>query len=151
MTQARFRRAGRAMSARAASCCAPGASECGPFVKRPLGRAYALTSGPTRSLADLDDVRVAYEIARYQTNERAADAPHACRYCGRYWECFAGSKLDGHAKCIVTQSFKRRLHAFLAANPAITFRGVAAHLGVTESVVRAWIAPKSLRGVPNDG
>jgi len=29
--------------------------------------------------------------------------PNTCRYCGRHWRQWAGSKLDGHAACILTE------------------------------------------------
>jgi hypothetical protein len=67
--------------------------------------------------------------------------PNTCRYCGRYWRQWAGSKLDGHSACIVTEDFKKRLEALLRSSPTITFAAVAKEIGVTIAVVRSWTFP----------
>lgn len=77
--------------------------------------------------------------ARWESD--SADAPpNTCRYCGRHWRRWTGSKLDGHAACIVTDDFKRRLAEILSA-PTMTYRVIADAIGVTPSVVRSWTFP----------
>lgn len=66
--------------------------------------------------------------------------PDTCRYCGKHWRQWAGSKLDGHAACIVTEDFKRHLFDLLQS-PTITYAAVARAIGVTPSVVRSWTYP----------
>lgn len=66
--------------------------------------------------------------------------PNTCRYCGRHWRQWAGSKLDGHAACIVTDDFKKRLSVILR-DPRVTYKQVAEAIGVTQSVVRSWTTP----------
>jgi hypothetical protein len=61
--------------------------------------------------------------------------PNTCRYCGRYWRRWAGSKLDGHAACIVTDDFKKHL-AVLLRSP--TYQAIADAIGVSPAVVRSW-------------
>ena len=67
--------------------------------------------------------------------------PNTCRYCGRHWRQWAGSKLDGHAACIVTEDFKREVGELLRSSPAITYQTIAAAIGVTPAVVRSWTYP----------
>lgn len=66
--------------------------------------------------------------------------PNTCRYCGRHWRQWAGSKLDGHAACIVTEDFKQHLMVLLRA-PEVTYAAIANVIGVTPSVVRSWTYP----------
>ena len=68
------------------------------------------------------------------------DYPDLCRYCGKYWRQWAGSKLDGHAKCIVDDEFKRWLRELLR-DPAMTYGRIADAIGVTAVVVRSWTYP----------
>jgi hypothetical protein len=91
----------------------------------------------------------------FARNEALADARYPaagecpvdrCRYCGERWILWAGSKLDGHAKCLVPDSFKTSVRDAMAKQPALTFHAVAAALGVTDAVVRAWIAPTRSEG-----
>lgn len=67
--------------------------------------------------------------------------PDMCRYCGKHWRQWAGSKLDGHAACIVTPEFKRRLADLLRSSPGVTYASVAVAIGVTTAVVRSWTYP----------
>lgn len=88
-------------------------------------------------------LRVAYDADR---GERLRGALHPsgcpsgiCRYCGKHWRYWAGSKLDGHAQCTVSAAFKQRLAALLLDSP-VSFQVVAGALGVSQSTVRAWFA-----------
>lgn len=72
--------------------------------------------------------------------------PNTCRYCGRFWRQWAGSKLDGHAACIVTDDFKRRL-VDLLRDPHVTYKQIADAIGVTIAVVRSWTYPIRTPGV----
>ena len=67
--------------------------------------------------------------------------PNTCRYCGRHWRQWAGSKLDGHAACIVTDDFKQRLAEILRSSPGMTYQAIASAIGVTPAVVRSWTYP----------
>ncbi len=82
---------------------------------------------------------IASQRARWGTDDPGAD-PDKCRYCGRLWRRWAGSKLDGHAACIVTDDFKRWLLEILRS-PRVTYVAVAEAIGVTPSVVRSWTYP----------
>lgn len=64
-----------------------------------------------------------------------------CRYCGKHWRKWHGSVLDGHAKCIVTGEFKQSVKRVLERDPTITYERVAAALGLTPAIVRAWTFP----------
>lgn len=98
-------------------------------------------------VADLAEIRDRYFASRLVVSQRARwDAsdpgapPDTCRYCGKHWRKWAGSKLDGHAKCVVDEDFKARLRELLR-DPMLTFGAVAAALDVTPSVVRSWTFP----------
>ena len=82
---------------------------------------------------------LASQGARWCAGYPAAE-PNTCRYCGKHWRQWAGSKLDGHAACIVTEDFKRRLVELLRS-PTVTYRMIADTIGVTPDVVRSWTYP----------
>jgi len=82
---------------------------------------------------------VASQRARWCAGDPGAE-PNTCRYCGRYWRQWAGSKLDGHAGCIVTNGFKQQLGEIFRAS-AVTYKAVADVIGVTSAVVRSWTYP----------
>ena len=83
---------------------------------------------------------VASQRARWCSGYPGAE-PNTCRYCGKHWRQWAGSKLDGHAACIVTEDFKRRLGEILRSSPMMTYATVASAIGVTPAVVRSWTYP----------
>jgi hypothetical protein len=63
----------------------------------------------------------------------------ACRYCGRKWTQWVGSKTDGHVQCLVGADFKRLVRAVWNSDPMVTLGTIADALGVTTAVVRAWV------------
>jgi hypothetical protein len=105
----------------------------------------------TASLASLRDE---YRFANMTASQRAlwcrdypGAEPNTCRYCGKHWRQWAGSKLDGHAACIVTDDFKRRLIELLHSSPGMTYQKIADAIGVTPAVVRSWTYP--IRSTPH--
>lgn len=93
---------------------------------------------------EADELRDRFHIDRIVVSQRAkwcADDPGAppntCRYCGRRWDSWARSRLDGHAACMVSESFKQHVGQILRA-PTVTFASVADVLGVTTGTVRSW-------------
>jgi hypothetical protein len=84
---------------------------------------------------------VASQRARWCADDPGADL-NTCRYCGKHWRRWAGSKLDGHAACIVTGDFKHRL-VILLRSPTVTYQAIAVAdaIGVTPAVVRSWTYP----------
>lgn len=92
-------------------------------------------------------LRDAYRYANMVTSQRTlwcsghpGAEPNTCRYCGKHWRQWAGSKLDGHAACIVTEEFKGQL-VVLLRSPHVTYNAIAEAIGVTPSVVRSWTYP----------
>lgn len=83
--------------------------------------------------------RVASQRARWCADDPGADLD-TCRYCGRRWRRWAGSTLDGHAACIVTDDFKQRLCEVLRS-PRVTYQAIADAIGVTPAVIRSWTYP----------
>ena len=63
--------------------------------------------------------------------------PDVCRYCGQHWQHRIGSRLDGHAACIVPEDFKRRIGELLRS-PLVTYATIADVLDVTSGIVRSW-------------
>jgi hypothetical protein len=93
---------------------------------------------------DAQSFRDEFHHARMSASQRAHwDAsdpgapPDTCRYCNRFWRRWPGSKLDGHAACIVPEYFKRRVGEILRS-PTETYASVAAKLGTTAGIVRSW-------------
>lgn len=85
-----------------------------------------------------------YDAARIAALVAASQWPRRdghCQYCGKRWWPFAGTKLDGHAKCVVGEPFKALLVALMADDPTWTQPMVADALGVTVAVLRAWVSP----------
>lgn len=101
--------------------------------------------------AQLADLREMFDRARIEAAFCArpieSTPPNTCRYCGKFWRKWAGSKLDGHSKCIVLPWFAAQLRLFYAANPALTYEAVAVALGVSLSVLRSWAQPISSASV----
>lgn len=61
-----------------------------------------------------------------------------CRYCAGRWQRWEGSKLDGHAACVVTEAFKIQLAEVMRANPSISIKQVASVLDMSSQIVRSW-------------
>jgi hypothetical protein len=83
--------------------------------------------------------------ARWCADDPNAE-PNTCRYCGKRWRKWTGSKLDGHAACIVTDDFKQQLAEILRSSPMVTYMMIAVTIGVTPAVVRSWTFP--IRSAP---
>lgn len=83
-----------------------------------------------------------YDRARKRTDAYAlytalAAPERKCRYCGNHRIPWAGSKLDGHAKCIVDASFKHFVGMYLSRHD-VTIARVAELLNLSTAVVRSW-------------
>lgn len=96
---------------------------------------------------DAAALRDAFRFSNMSASQRAlwcsgypGAEPNTCRYCGRHWRQWAGSKLDGHAACIVTKDFKQQLIELLRS-PEVTYASIANVIGVTPAVVRSWTFP----------
>ena len=97
----------------------------------------------------LSSIRELYEKARREAIENAGGdpaSPHWAEkqispYCGEWWRKWNGSKLDGHAACIVPEWFKTNLRAELAPRADITYMEVGKAIGVSLAVVRSWCSP----------
>ncbi|HSX22310.1 MAG TPA: hypothetical protein VLE97_05995 [Gaiellaceae bacterium] len=92
-------------------------------------------------------LRDAFRFSNMSASQRArwcsgypGAEPNTCRYCGRHWRQWTGSKLDGHAACIVTDDFKKQLVELLRS-PQVTYRAIADAIGVSQAVVRSWTYP----------
>jgi hypothetical protein len=68
-----------------------------------------------------------------------------CRYCGGSWQRNAGSRLDGHAACIVSEAFKAEVAALYRRDPLVTLGTLASACGVPRSVITEWIGRVSRR------
>jgi hypothetical protein len=98
--------------------------------------------------AALTELRAAYD-ADHAECQRVARLPSkapptTCRYCGKHWRYWQGSKLDGHAQCTVSGEFKRYMSVLLGS-PQVTYQIVAGALGVSVSTVHAWFVAARLR------
>jgi hypothetical protein len=103
-----------------------------------------------RALVTIDGMalRDAFRFSNMSASQRAlwcrdypGAEPNTCRYCGKHWRQWVGSKLDGHAACIVTEDFKHRLKEMLDSSPTVTYASIAKEIGVTIAVVRSWTYP----------
>lgn len=99
-------------------------------------------------MIDTVALRDAFRFSNMTASQRALwcrDYPGAklntCRYCGRHWRQWTGSKLDGHAACVVTDDFKQQLSDLFRASPGLTYAAIAEVIGVTPAVVRSWTYP----------
>ena len=88
----------------------------------------------------------AFDVSRAEASQRALWSindthlpAETCRYCGKFRQRRPGSQLDGHAACVVTDDFKRRVGALFLASPGTAYAAVAEALGVTPGVVRSWV------------
>ena len=99
-------------------------------------------------MIDATALRDAFRLSNMMASQRAlwcrdypGAEPDTCRYCGRHWRQWAGSKLDGHAACIVSDDFKHQLAEALRSSPGVTYQAIASAIGVTPAVVRSWTYP----------
>jgi hypothetical protein len=121
-----------------------------------------MTARLTLEPAIANALRAEFIAARQQALRHAfwtADDPalpaDTCRYCGRRWIRWALCKFDGHAACLVTIDFKRRLGEYLRS-PTATYVNIAEAIGTTPGAVRSWafsagvVGPltRTLRGEP---
>lgn len=91
----------------------------------------------------LDDILQRFHLERIRREATANQDPDPdrCRYCGKWWRKWNGSRLDGHAKCVVGSEFKQYLRTTLM-HTSVSFMKISERLGVTESVVRSWVFPE---------
>ncbi len=69
----------------------------------------------------------------------ALEAPHRrCRYCGKFWIMWPGSRLDGHVRCAVTPTFMYLVRDFFRRHTTTTYAVVANKLDVGFGAVTAW-------------
>lgn len=68
----------------------------------------------------------------------ASVPPKTCRYCGKYWLSWAGTHLNGHARCAVSLDFQRAVLTLYRSSPA-TVKQIAEVCGVSASNVAAWM------------
>lgn len=64
---------------------------------------------------------------------------NTCSYCGRFWIPFGGSRLAGHATCVVSEQFQRLVEVRWRCDPRLTFGAIARTLGVSTATVVAWV------------
>lgn len=88
-------------------------------------------------MLSLDDLRAAFiadREARMLSARLKSDTPTGiCRYCGTARNAYMQSRIDGHARCIVSDTFKRTV----SDHPAPIYK-IARALGVSPLVVRVW-------------
>lgn len=112
---------------------------------------------------ELDDVslsRLAVLTERYHAERARVESTamfatptqrqDACRYCGKQWFRWVGSKMDGHVQCLVGAEFKSLVRETWHSGPRITLRAIAARLGVTTAIVRAWVTCAILEATAKD-
>lgn len=97
-------------------------------------------------MSEISEVAVALESLRwsYTSDRQMRDAmhepetsPRLCRYCGKARQLYANSRLDGHAACVVSESFKRQL-ATAMKDPRLNYELLARALGVSSMTIRSW-------------
>lgn len=95
----------------------------------------------------LAQLPIAYAAARDAALAEAR-APGAgagiCRYCGKRWNPLPRTKLDGHARCVVTPAFREALDDLWRSSPDLTRQSLAYLLGVSVSTIIAWTAPRTV-------
>lgn len=62
----------------------------------------------------------------------------SCRYCGLPWRPWAGTKLDGHAVCVVPPHVQDFAY-HLASTGCVTTNRLAVRFSVSPSTVMAWL------------
>lgn len=90
------------------------------------------------------DRRVTAQRARWDASDPGAP-PDACRFCGKPRQWWGITKLDGHAACIVSEDFKRRVGEILRS-ATVTYKAVADALGVSTGVVQSWALSAGIAG-----
>ena len=65
--------------------------------------------------------------------------PRTCRYCGRFWTWQGASNNDGHAACLVTESFRRALEELWRSSPTMNMQALASMCGTSKATINAWV------------
>lgn len=86
--------------------------------------------------------RVEAQLGHAPTPDHGMPGKEWCPYCGGWWRKWPGSKLDGHAACIVPQWFKDNLSREMRSRADLRYADVAAAIGVSTSVVRSWVCQR---------
>lgn len=91
----------------------------------------------------LDELPEAFAAARVTASTaaiypRASTPRNTCRYCGRFWKAVPGTRIDGHARCVVGVAFQHAVHELRWNDPALTRHRIGEVCGVSSSVVSAW-------------
>lgn len=91
------------------------------------------------------DQIIAKLVAMYQADhakQRERFDPNTpegrCPYCKRDWRKICNTKLDGHAKCLVSVEFMAEYAKLVSQNGWLTYQKIGEALGLTVSIARAW-------------
>lgn len=88
----------------------------------------------------VDEMAAAYTLSRDAVDRAAGPAVDGrCRYCGQYWRRWPASKLDGHARCLVTPDFQDALWRLWLSDPGLSSRQIASACGVPIGYIKAWM------------
>lgn len=88
----------------------------------------------------VEEIAAAYALARDAANRAAVPAVDGrCRYCGGHWLRWPSSKLDGHARCLVTKDFQDELWQLWLRDRSLSSSRVAAICEVPVGYVKAWM------------
>lgn len=90
---------------------------------------------PTQAISTLRATYEADRAARDVVHPPISD-PGRCRYCGKPWLRFGGTRFDGHVTCAVSDDFQRGLVEVL--DTGVSYASVGLQIGVGDNVVRAW-------------
>jgi len=66
--------------------------------------------------------------------------PDTCRYCGKHLHLWPGTRISGHARCIVPLSFQRAVYELWRGDPSVTMKSIAQACDVSSNVVYRWRA-----------
>lgn len=92
----------------------------------------------------LDELSAEYQADRDFRKLHHPPTEVFCRYCGLFRRYVARSTLDGHAQCVISTEFKRRLVGEMVKDARLTYTSVAKSLGVTQKTIREWF--RAVRG-----
>lgn len=99
----------------------------------------------------LADLRELFENARIEAVTsarftRASCPANTCRYCGLWWVPVFGTRLDGHARCIVPLDFIEAVTSLWRSDPKLTVQAIADALDVSKATVTSWCSSRRKAG-----
>lgn len=89
----------------------------------------------------MEDLATAYAHSHDIADKTAiSDVAGKCRYCGAGWIPWPGTRLNGHARCVVTADFQDELWRLWLRSKELSLAVASQLCGVPQGYIKSWLA-----------